>query len=216
MTVNYFEKFNQNREDGNFQTPLVILIGGAIGTGKSTFANQITAKIRHITVVPTGIIRSICQSLLSREDFPELYPHTYELVSKTSDTLDRELTISKFLKQAQIVQKAVEKIVSFSFSESQNYIIEGNHITPEFICSILETFKVIPLFFNVNEIARYKQMISGPTHKRDLSEWQYLQVQVIHDYFVKECQSFGVPLFDCTAFNEAEEYLNYSIGEIFF
>ena len=50
--------------------PLVILMGGATGVGKSTIATQLAARLGIVRVVATDAIREVMRSMLSAELMP--------------------------------------------------------------------------------------------------------------------------------------------------
>jgi len=72
-------RYNELWEQGEVSKPVVFLIGGYAGTGKSTLAKEITNYFKNINVLPTGIIRSILREYVSKESNPYLYAHTYNL-----------------------------------------------------------------------------------------------------------------------------------------
>ena len=57
--------------------PLVILIGGATGVGKSTIATQLAARLGIVRVVATDAIREVMRSMLSPELMPTLHTSSF-------------------------------------------------------------------------------------------------------------------------------------------
>lgn len=198
--MNNFSKLNELWNRGKVKEPIILLIGGYIGTGKSTFAKHVSENIDNITVLPTGIIRAIYQSIVSVDKYPEVFRHTYDFYNKTE-------ALSSFIKQVSIVQKGIERIVSFAYSEKQHYIIEGNHITPAFCIELAKKYPVISIFFKVNDKQKYTQTIIGPTHFREFNQTQLDIIYFLHDYFVNETEKFKLPLFNFDQTTEAIKYI---------
>jgi 2-phosphoglycerate kinase len=63
----YAKNFLRWREVERLDVPLVILIGGTTGVGKSTIATQLAARLGIVRVVATDAIREVMRSMLSSE-----------------------------------------------------------------------------------------------------------------------------------------------------
>ena len=61
----YAKNFERWREVERLDVPLVILIGGATGVGKSTIATQLAARLGIVRVVATDAIREVMRAMLS-------------------------------------------------------------------------------------------------------------------------------------------------------
>ena len=69
----YAKNFLRWREVERLDVPLVILIGGTTGVGKSTIATQLAARLGIVRVVATDAIREVMRSMLSSELMPTLH-----------------------------------------------------------------------------------------------------------------------------------------------
>lgn len=203
-----FRAYNDAWEAGQVKKPLVVLIGGNMGTGKSTFAKKIEGQINHMNGVSSGVIRSIMQAYLSSEDNPFLFGHTYQLDKVRPDLslTAEENAIRGFQEQAKIVGRAIANLIRFSESEGQQYIIDGNHILPTFTVQQAANGNIISLFFHVSDFQKYRKMVSGPTHWRDLTLEQMSITKCIHDFIVEQAEIHQQPIFD---YDQHDEALNY-------
>ena len=61
----YAKNFVRWREVERLDVPLVILIGGATGVGKSTIATQLAARLGIVRVVATDAIREVMRAMFS-------------------------------------------------------------------------------------------------------------------------------------------------------
>jgi len=74
----YAANFLSWREVEELDLPLVILIGGTTGVGKSTLATQLAARLGIVRVVATDAIREVMRTLFSRELMPTLYTSSFD------------------------------------------------------------------------------------------------------------------------------------------
>lgn len=210
-----FSFFNKAWEEGKIKKPVIILIGGHIGTGKTTFAEMLKSKIPHSSLITTAIIRSILQSLIPENALPELHMHTYDfpLRNKNAKLLQKE-AIESFEVQAKAVDQGLKKLISFFESEKQLSIIEGNHILPSTVKKLQKRSNIISLFFKAPEDELYKKTISGQTHKREVSLEQFKIVRLIHDYLIFEAKRNKQILFCFGETKSAMDYIETKLIEI--
>ena len=74
----YAKNYLRWREVESLDVPLVILIGGATGVGKSTIATQLAARMGIVRVVATDAIREVMRSMFSPELMPTLHMSSFE------------------------------------------------------------------------------------------------------------------------------------------
>src|SRR2546426_8292267 len=74
----YATNFLRWNDIAQLDVPLVILIGGATGVGKSTIATQLAARLGIVRVVATDAIREVMRSMFSPELMPTLHTSSFE------------------------------------------------------------------------------------------------------------------------------------------
>ena len=74
----YLEYFLISCEILEKQSPLIILLGGTCGTGKSTVASILASRFGIPTALSTDSIRHIMRNFLSKDDYAVLFASTYE------------------------------------------------------------------------------------------------------------------------------------------
>ncbi len=79
MTYKHIQKYNKLWEKAQISCPVVVMIGGYAGTGKSTLAQIISRALNYLNIIPTGILRALVKDYISAQDNPALYYHTYDL-----------------------------------------------------------------------------------------------------------------------------------------
>ena len=189
------------------------MIGGNIGTGKSTFAHLLTEHLRHINVLPTGIIRSVLQSLNLQDRAPELYGYSYQLGQLVDEPSlsESEKAVIGFERQLAVVDRAVRKILEFSRTEGQQYILDGNHVVARTIVDLQDKFNLVGVFFQTSNVEQYRKNISGPTHQRQLTPEEFEIVRTVHGHIISEAVKYGFPVFE---YNEQDKALQYVASQV--
>ena len=131
----YARNFVRWQEVSTLDVPLVVLIGGATGVGKSTIATQIAARLGIVRVIPSDAVREVMRGLFSRELMPTLYTSSFDADSALREpptrTVDR--VIVGFREQTAAVAVGLRALIERSAVEGTSVIIEGAHVVPGFL-----------------------------------------------------------------------------------
>lgn len=112
--------------------PLIVLLAGSTGVGKSTLATMLAARLGITRVIPTDVIRQVLRAFFSREFMPAVHYSAFEagdaveLVVQEGE--DRDLV--GFARQAESVATGVEAIVERACVERTPIVLEGIHLVP--------------------------------------------------------------------------------------
>jgi len=130
----YASNFLRWQEVERLDVPLVILIGGATGVGKSTIATQLAARLGIVRVVATDAIREVMRAMLSPELMPTLHVSSFEAdkalrepPTKASDAL-----VVGFREQTAAVSVGIDALIDRAVMEGTSIVIEGAHVVPGF------------------------------------------------------------------------------------
>jgi len=136
--------------------PLVVLLGGATGVGKSTTATQLAARLGITRVISTDAIREVLRSAFSRELMPTLYESSFQAdralqvpLPKTADRL-----IIGFQRQVSAVAVGVKALIARAMEEGTDIIVEGAHVVPGFLEGWEEEFQsavLVPIVMTVKD-----------------------------------------------------------------
>ena len=115
--------------------PLVVLIGGATGVGKSTIATMLAYRLGITRVVPTDAIREVMRAMFSEHLMPTLHTSSFDAARLVRHPLPRSAdpAIIGFREQASAVAVGVEALISRAADEGTDLIVEGAHVVPGFI-----------------------------------------------------------------------------------
>lgn len=131
----YARNFVRWQEVATLDVPLVILIGGATGVGKSTIATQIAARLGVVRVIPSDAVREVMRGLFSRELMPTLYTSSFDADSALREPPTRAVdrVIVGFREQTAAVAVGLRALIERSAVEGTSMIIEGAHVVPGFL-----------------------------------------------------------------------------------
>lgn len=131
----YADKFRRWQALSKLDKPLVVLMGGTTGVGKSTVAGEIAHRLGITRFISTDAIREVMRAIFSKELMPALYDSSFnawrELRMPLAGGVDP--VILGFREQAAAVSVGVRAMIERAIKESSNQIIEGVHLAPGFI-----------------------------------------------------------------------------------
>jgi 2-phosphoglycerate kinase len=129
--------------------PLVILFGGATGTGKSTIATEVAHRLGIQRILATDTVRQIMRMMFSRDLLPAIHYSSYEAWRDRAVVgLDDETAVvDAFREQATRVLVGVRAMVERAIQENFSLVVEGVHIVPGLL--MLEPYEkdayIVPL-----------------------------------------------------------------------
>jgi 2-phosphoglycerate kinase len=131
----YARNFVRWQGVARLDVPLVLLIGGATGVGKSTIATQIAARLGVVRVIPSDSVREVMRGLFSRELMPTLYTSSFDADSALREPPARaaDRVIVGFREQTAAVSVGLRALIERSAVEGTSSIIEGAHVVPGFL-----------------------------------------------------------------------------------
>jgi 2-phosphoglycerate kinase len=154
----YATNFVRWREIETLDVPLVILIGGATGVGKSTIATQLAARLGIVRIVATDAIREVMRAMLSEELMPTLHVSSFqadkalrEPPTKTADAL----TLG-FREQTAAVSVGINALIDRAAGTS--IVIEGAHVVPGFFETDAHAERIlsVPFVIGVDDEDRHR------------------------------------------------------------
>ena len=131
----YADTYRNWQQVEELDLPLIILIGGTTGVGKSTIATQLAARLGITRIISTDAIREVMRSLFSERIMPALHTSSFEAHEVVRGPIPKsaDRVIVGFEEQTRAVAVAVESLIERSVFEGTDLIIEGAHLVPGFI-----------------------------------------------------------------------------------
>ena len=206
----YAKNFMRWREVENLDIPLVILIGGATGVGKSTVATQLAARLGIVRVVATDAIREVMRSMFSPSLMPTLYSSSFEAdrVLREPPTRSSEALVLGFREQTAAVAVGLNALVERAALEGTSIIIEGAHVVPGFFELEAHADRILaaPLVISVeDEEAHRSHFEARDAGSRPAQRYTagFENIRRLQRYIKSQALSHGVPIIPNYSFDQA-------------
>lgn len=112
--------------------PIVLVLTGAPGVGKSTLATRLAVRLEITRIVTSDAIREVLRTVVPHAVLPELHMSTYELIEP-----GRADPFADFDRQCAAVSNAMAAVAERLVTENRSVIVEGVHLTPGALTSHL-------------------------------------------------------------------------------
>lgn len=149
--------------------PLILVIGGTTGCGKSTIATALANQLGIVRMQSTDLLREVMRTMLANKDFPALHASSYdawrEVMQENEDYAavpDAGNVEQGYRAQAGLVSIASRAVIERALRERESLIIEGVHAHPELATDIDdEDPVVVHVMLAVLKRRKLKQRIEG-------------------------------------------------------
>ncbi|MEZ5540986.1 MAG: hypothetical protein R3F42_02970 [Pseudomonadota bacterium] len=191
----------------NSGDPLIVLIGGVTGTGKSTIAAEVAYRMDIGRIQSTDMMREIIRAYLTPEAVPTLRYSSFEawrgLAAPTEEPAGatENPVVAGFLSQFVTMKPALGAAIGRAVKERHDLIIEGVHIAPFMmdLTGAQQQAIVVPLMLATRERAALeKQLKRRGREKSGRQAARYLQriddIWELQSYLLSEADNAGIPI----------------------
>jgi 2-phosphoglycerate kinase len=126
QTLRRLRRYERLRE---LDVPLILLVGGATGTGKSTVATEVAHRLGITRVSSTDFVRQTMRAFLSQDFMPSIHRSSFEV----PDDDDLRDVLGSFVEQTQNVLIGVRAVIERALQEGWSIVLEGVHLVPGMI-----------------------------------------------------------------------------------
>ena len=127
--VDAVRRLRRYRELQELDLPVIVLIGGATGTGKSTVATEAAYRLGITRVTSTDFVRQTMRAFFSQEFMPSIHYSSFE-VGKAVSRVEgdkRDPNLTGFLDQTRNVLVGVHAVLGRALEEGYSLALEGVH-----------------------------------------------------------------------------------------
>ncbi len=185
------------------EKPLIIMIGGATGVGKSTVAAEVAHRLGITRIICTDIIRSVMRGMISPGLLPAIHSSSYSVADTLSVPLpeDSEPILIGFTEQVSKIAVGIDAVVDRAAEEKVSTVVEGVHVIPKFVPGRQEKVHEIVIIISARDYEthkarfyqRYEENIDRPA-ERYISHFD--AIRSIQDYISKLAQDYSIPVVD--------------------
>jgi 2-phosphoglycerate kinase len=199
--VRQLRRYQELRE---LDLPVVILVGGATGTGKSTVATEIAYRLGITRVTSTDFIRQTMRAFFSPEFMPAIHHSSFE----------GEPLIASFEEQARDVLVGVRASVERALQEGWSMVLEGVHLVPGLVPLELEGAIVSSCILKISDETAHAQHFFTREAGTDRPMGKYLDrfdsIRRLQDYLVRRADANGTPVVE----NETADLATQAVAEL--
>ena len=150
------------------ERPIVILIGGAPGTGKSALATEIAQRLEIVRIQSSDLLREVMRMMIPERLIPVLHKSSYDAWqalpgSADADDSEGNYVIDGYLAQAELLKVPCEAVINRSLHEESSLILEGVHVhqaTVDLVASERDAI-VIPIMLAVLSRDKLRDRFKG-------------------------------------------------------
>ena len=182
------------------EQPIIVLIGGATGTGKSTVATEVAYRLGITRVTSTDFVRQTMRAFLTRKFMPSIHYSSFEVPSE--DELGDVVT--GFVEQTRNVLTGVRALIERALQEGWSLVLEGVHLVPGMLPPV-EGAMVVHCVLAIEERERHEAHFwVRDAHSEGLRPVQkYVDalgdIRLLQDFIVERARSAGVPVVENTS-----------------
>lgn len=208
----YARNFERWREVERLDVPLVILIGGATGVGKSTIATQLAARLGIVRVVATDAVREVMRAMLSPELTPTLHVSSFESdrALREPPTRSADALIVGFREQTASVSVGIAALIERAALERTSVVIEGAHIVPGFFDLDVHADRIlaVPFVVGVDDEERHLSHFAAREDAVEARPAQryaegFEKIRRLQRYVIDQALSHGVPVIPNHSFDQS-------------
>jgi 2-phosphoglycerate kinase len=119
------------RELHELDLPIILLIGGATGTGKSSVATEAAHRLGITRVTSTDFVRQTMRAFFSQEFMPSIHYSSFEAAAalREPEQVD-DPVVAGFVEQTRSVLVGVRASIERALEEGWSMVLEGVHLVP--------------------------------------------------------------------------------------
>ncbi|HVM17855.1 MAG TPA: hypothetical protein VM290_09765 [Gaiellaceae bacterium] len=181
--------------------PVVVLVGGATGTGKSTIATEVGHRLGITRITSTDFIRQTMRAFFSAEFMPSVHYSSFE-AGEALPAAEREAgdpLLVGFLDQTRNVLVGVQAALDRALQEGWSMVLEGVHLVPGMVRAPEGVLLVhIVVAIRDEEVHAQHFVIrdasSGGTRPLDKYLDRLADIRQLQDLILAEAEKAGVPV----------------------
>jgi 2-phosphoglycerate kinase len=183
------------------KAPIIILIGGGTGVGKSTVSTEIAFRLGINYTISTDTIREVMRRMITTELMPTLATSSFEAADTINlPTFMIDKAIYAFERQVSGVSVGIDAVLERAVKESINMIIDGVHVVPGYYVVPPQESILFQFVLHVSDVEQHKAhfdaraMGSHRTADRYISKID--QIRRIQEFIVERAQADNIPIID--------------------
>ena len=225
--AHYAQRYLRLRQLSKLDRPLVILIGGTTGVGKSTVATEVAHRLGINRISSTDSIREVMRAIFTKDLMPAIYESSFSAWRGLRVPVPEGANpvVVGFREQSAVVNTGVKALISRASLEGISMIIEGVHLVPGYLDPRqFASVRVAQLVIGVDDeqshrshfYIRETQTQGSRSQRRYEAEFE--SIRVLGRYIEDLAREHGIPVIyshqlDRTISDVLENVVTAALGE---
>lgn len=191
--------------------PLIFLIGGTAGCGKSTTATMLASRLDIVRTQSTDMLREVMRTMMPKQLMPVLHTSSFAAwttlpgrPARTDQVTDTQL-VHGYRSQADLLSVAIEAVIQRALRERVSLILEGVHINPAFVEKLKEKLGsrgdavLVPIMLGVLKRKWLQGRIKGrstnvPQRRAERYLEHFDEIWRLQTYLLSEADRTNIPI----------------------
>jgi 2-phosphoglycerate kinase len=189
--------------------PVILLVGGATGTGKSTVATEAAYRLGITRVTSTDFVRQTMRAFFSEEFMPSIHYSSFEAGAALRDVGQAEdPAIVGFIDQSRNVLVGVRAAIERALEEGWSMVLEGVHLVPGMLPTI-DRALVAQCVLRIEDVETHSGHFvirdAGSEGLRPHAKYvdRLDDIRRIQEYIVARARRHGVPVIENSNIEDA-------------
>jgi 2-phosphoglycerate kinase len=225
--VQYAQRYLKLRELSRLDRPLIVLIGGTTGVGKSTIATEVAHRLGITRISSTDSIREVMRAIFSKDLMPAIYESAFSAWRGLRVPVPEGANpvIVGFREQTATVTTGIKALIDRAILEGVSMVIEGVHLVPGYLDpSQFSGARVAPLVISVDDRDSHlshffiREVQTRGTRPQTRYREHFDDIRVLGDYIERLAREHDIPIvhshqLDRTVADVVEEVLAVALHE---
>jgi 2-phosphoglycerate kinase len=192
--------------------PVILLVGGGTGTGKSTVATEVAYRLGITRVTSTDFVRQTMRAFFSKDFMPSIHYSSFEAglgLTKAEEEESGDVALLGFLDQTRNVLTGVEAALQRALDEGWSMVLEGVHLVPGMLRTELQGALVVQCVLGIRdeEVHRTHFWIRDADSEGVRPVDRYIagltEIRMIQEYILDRAARYDVPVIENVAERDA-------------
>ena len=196
------------RDFVNSGRPLIYLIGGTAGCGKSTVATLLANRLDIVRTQSTDMLREVMRIMMPEQLIPVLHASSFTAWTALpgqpeaiNGEVSETLLVNGYRSQADLLTVAIEAVIQRALRERVSLILEGVHIHPAFVEKLAASDGaiIVPIMLGILKRKQLQQRIRGrgtdvPQRRANRYLKHFDEIWRLQSYLLSEADHANIPI----------------------
>jgi 2-phosphoglycerate kinase len=199
----YARRYVRLRELSHMRRPLIVLIGGTTGVGKSTIATEVAHRLGITRISSTDSIREVMRGIFTADLMPAIHESAFSAWRGLRVPVPEGANpvIVGFREQTAVVSTGIKALIDRAVLEGNSMVIEGIHLVPGYLdLSQMGNARVVELIVGVEDEQSHlshfyiREAQTEGSRPRDRYISNFENIRLLGDYIERLARKHDIPI----------------------